>query len=76
VTPAGVEETFVPPPPAAAEPTLVGELAPPAIPVIEPPIEPRQDLPKTASNVVAVSLAGIALIVGAALLKARRTTVM
>ena len=76
VTPAGVEETFVPPPPAPEEPTVVGELAPPAMPVIEPPIEPRQDLPKTASNLVAIALAGVALIVGAALLKTRRTTVM
>ena len=76
VTPAGVEERFVPPPPAPEEPILVGELAPPAMPVVEPPIEPRQDLPKTASNLVAIALAGIALVVGAAFLKARRTTVM
>jgi LPXTG-motif cell wall-anchored protein len=76
VTPAGLEETFVPPPPAPEEPMVLGELAPPAIPVVEPPIEPRQALPKTASNLVAVALAGVALIIGAALLRARRTTVM
>lgn len=76
VTPAGVEEAFVLPPPTPEEPLVVGELAPPAMPVIEPAVEPRQELPKTASNLVAISLAGIALIVGAAFLKARRTSVM
>ena len=77
VTPSGTEEAFVPPPPAPPEePVLVGELAPPAMPVIEPPYEPRQDLPKTASNTFAIALAGVALLVGAALLKVRRTTVL
>jgi hypothetical protein len=39
----------VPEPAAVAEgPALVGELAPPVMPVIEPAYEPRQELPKTA----------------------------
>jgi len=75
--PSGVEETFVFAPPAVPEgPAVVGELAPAAIPVIEPPIEPRQDLPKTATNTVAIALAGVGLLLGAALLKVRRASLM
>lgn len=76
VTPTGVEETFVPAAPTPKEPAVVGELAPPALPVVEPPYEARQDLPKTASNTVAIALAGVGLLLGAALLKARRTTLL
>jgi hypothetical protein len=55
VTPSGTEETFLSAPPAPEEPAVVGELAPPALPVIEPPYEPRQDLPKTASSTFAIA---------------------
>lgn len=73
VTPAGTEEVFVPP--AEPEgPAIVGELAPPAMPVIEPPYEPLQDLPKTASPTFAIALAGVGLLLGGAFLRARRTT--
>jgi hypothetical protein len=48
---------------------VVGELAPPAMPVIEPSIEPRQDLPKTAGNVFTIALAGVGLLLGAVVLK-------
>jgi LPXTG-motif cell wall-anchored protein len=77
ITPAGTEEAYVPEPPAVPrQPVLVGELAPAAIPVIEPPLEARQELPKTASNTVAVALAGAVLFLGAVLLKVRRATLM
>jgi len=70
VTPAGTEEPVV----AARavvpeEPAVVGELAPPAMPVIEPSIEPRQDLPKTAGNVFTIALVGVGLLLGAVVLK-------
>ena len=76
VTPSGVEETFVPPPEPAG-PAVVGELAPPAMPVIEPPYEPpREELPKTASYTFTTALAGVALLLGAVLVRARRMHVM
>jgi hypothetical protein len=75
ITPSGTEETYVPAPPTE-RPALVGELAPPAIPVIEPPFEPAPALPKTASNTAAVALTGIGLVLAAALLKLRRATLM
>ena len=75
VTPSGTEEAFVPPPPAPEEPAVIGELAPPAMPVYEPPIEPRDDLPKTAGNTFAFALAGVGLVLAAALLRGLRTTV-
>jgi LPXTG-motif cell wall-anchored protein len=55
-------------------PAIVGEIAPPTLPVIEPPYEPRQDLPKTASNSFTIALAGVGLLLGAVLLKGLRTT--
>jgi len=54
------------------EPAVVGELAPPAMPVIEPSIEPRQDLPKTAGNGFTMVFAGVGLLLGAVLLKQLR----
>jgi hypothetical protein len=66
VTPAGIEETVVPEPAAVAEgPALVGELAPPVMPVIEPAYEPRQELPKTAGTGFTITLVGIGLLLGA-----------
>ena len=74
VTPAGAEAPLVAEPPALPEgPAVVGELAPPAMPVIEPQYEPRTELPKTASGTFALALAGVALLLGAALLKGVRT---
>jgi hypothetical protein len=73
VAPAGTEEPVVAAPAMVpAEPALVGELAPPAMPVIEPPIEPRQDLPKTAGNGFTIALAGVGLLLGAVLVKRLR----
>lgn len=73
VTPAGIEEPIVAAPVVVSEePAVIGELAPPAMPVIEPPIEPRQELPKTAGNGFAIALGGVGLLLGAALLKRLR----
>ena len=75
VTPSGTETpVVVPEPPAVPEgPALLGELAPPAMPVIEPPYEPLpQALPKTASDAFAIALASVGLIVGAVLLRGLR----
>lgn len=66
-TPIGAEPAVVPEGPA-----IVGELAPPAMPVIEPPYEARQELPKTAGNVFTIALAGIGLLMGAVLMKMLR----
>ena len=71
VTPAGTEAPVVSEPAVVPEgPALVGELAPPAMPVIEPPIEP---LPKTAGNVFTIALAGIGLLIGAVGMKMLRS---
>jgi LPXTG-motif cell wall-anchored protein len=75
VTPAGTETAVVPAPAAVPEgPAVIGELAPPAMPVYEPPLEARADLPKTASDTFVVALAGLGLLLGAALLRGVRTT--
>jgi LPXTG-motif cell wall-anchored protein len=76
VTPAGTETEVVPATPAAVPegPAVIGELAPPAMPVYEPPLEARADLPKTASDTFVILLAGAGLLLGAALLKGLRTT--
>jgi hypothetical protein len=66
-------ERVVPEPAVVAEgPAIVGELAPPYMPVIEPPIEPRQELPKTADNGFTIAVAGIGLLMGAVLMKVLR----
>ncbi len=76
VTPGGTETAVVPEPPiAAVGPAVVGELAPPAMPVIEPPYEPRAELPKTASDSFTIALAGVGLLLGAALLRVLRTAI-
>lgn len=73
VTPAGAEAPVVPGPAVVPEgPALVGELAPPAMPVIEPPYEARQELPKTAGNEFTIAFAGIGLLMGAVLMKMLR----
>ena len=76
VTPAGTEAAVAPERPVVVEgPAVIGEIAPPTMPVIEPPYEPvRQELPRTASETFVVALAGLGLLLGAALLKGLRTT--
>jgi LPXTG-motif cell wall-anchored protein len=75
VTPAGTETAVVPAPAAVPEgPAVIGELAPLAMPVYEPPLEARADLPKTASDTFVILLAGAGLLLGAALVKGLRTT--
>ena len=76
VTPAGTEAAVASGPPVVVEgPAVIGEIAPPAMPVIEPTYEPvRQGLPKTASDTFVIALAGMGLLLGAALLKGLRTT--
>jgi hypothetical protein len=75
VTPAGTETEVVPAPPAVPEgPAVIGELAPPAMPVYEPPLEARADLPKTASDTFVILLAGVGLLFGALMLGRLRTT--
>lgn len=69
--PLGIEEAPAPAP--SYEPAPAAEAPEP---VAEPAIEPRQELPKTAGNLVAIALTGLALVIGAAFLKARRSTVM
>ena len=76
VTPEGKEAEVVAEPPAVpSEPLLVGELAPPAMPVVEPPYEPRADLPKTASETGLVGLGAIAFVLAAAFVRRIRTAV-
>jgi hypothetical protein len=71
VTPEGIQAAVVPEPALVPEgPALAGELAPPALAVVEPAIEPRQELPKTAGNGFTMALAGIGLLVGAAFVRA------
>jgi len=73
VTPAGTEAEYVAEPPAVpTEPVVVGELAPPAMPVIEPPYEARADLPKTASATGLVGLGAIAFVLAAAFVRRMR----
>ena len=73
VTPSGTETAVVPEPPIApVGPVVVGEVAPPAMPVIEPPYEPLAQLPKTASDTFVIAMAGLALLLGAVALKGLR----
>ena len=70
ITPAGTEIEFVGGPPAVPpEPFVIGELAPPAMPVIEPAYEPRADLPKTASATGLVGLGAVAFLLAAAFVR-------
>lgn len=76
VTPAGTEAEVVEAPPAV--PTgavVVGEIAPPTVPVIEPPYEARADLPKTASATGLVGLGAVAFLLAAAFMRRLRTAV-
>jgi LPXTG-motif cell wall-anchored protein len=44
------------------------------VPVYEPRLEARADLPKTASDTFVIALAGLGLLLGAALLRGLRNT--
>lgn len=75
VTPAGTEAAVVAEPPAV--PTgevVVGEIAPPTLPVIEPTYEARADLPKTASATGLIGLAAVGFLLLAAGVRRARTT--
>lgn len=76
VTPEGIETPVVPEPEVVPEgPALIGEIAPPVMPVIEPPyeqVEPREELPKTAGDFFTIALAGAGLLLGGTLLQALR----
>lgn len=74
VTPEGTETVVAPEPPALPEgPAIIGEIAPPTMPVIEPPYEPREELPKTASGTFVIALAGAGLLFGALAMRGLRT---
>ena len=74
VTPEGKEAECVAPPHAIpTEPVVVGEIAQPAMPVVEPPYEPRVDLPKTASATGLVGLGAVAFLLAAAFVRRIRT---
>jgi hypothetical protein len=76
VTPAGNEAEVVEQPPAIPTgPVVLGEIAPPTVPVIEPPYEARGDLPKTASNTGLVALTAVAFLMAAAFVRRFRTSV-
>ena len=72
VTPEGTEAAVAEEPAALPEgPALVGEIAPPAIAVVEPP---SQELPKTATATYTIALTGIGLLLAAVVLRRLRTT--
>jgi LPXTG-motif cell wall-anchored protein len=70
VTPSGAVVPEAPAEPVG--PAVVGELAPPAMPVVEPPYSPPAELPKTASDTFVIAMAGVTLLAGAVLLKGLR----
>jgi LPXTG-motif cell wall-anchored protein len=75
VSPTG-EETKVaeaPAPVVPSGPTEVGQLAPPSLAIQAEGQQARAALPKTASNLPLVALAGLMMLLGAAVLRARRT---
>jgi hypothetical protein len=76
VSPSG-KETPVAENATAAQPTgeeLKGEIAPPSIAVAEPVLEARAALPRTASAMPLVGLAGLMLLVAAAFIRGWRLT--
>jgi hypothetical protein len=72
ITPAGAETAVRPEVPVTpAGPVLVGEVAPP-MPVIEPTLEARADLPRTASATMLTGLTAVALLLAAAFVRRAR----
>lgn len=78
ITPRGEEVAVQPEAFKPETPAVVGEVAPPTLAVAEPqgpvPQQARAELPKTASNLPLFAIAGVALLLGAALLKGVRLT--
>lgn len=78
ITPRGDEAPVQPEPFKPETPVVVGEVAPPTLAVTEPqapvPQQARAELPKTASNLPLFAIAGVALLLGAALLRGVRLT--
>ena len=76
ITPKGEEVVVAPEPFKPEAPSLVGEAAPPTLAIAEPQVpvsqQARAELPKTASNVPLFAVAGLALLLGAALLRGVR----
>jgi hypothetical protein len=73
VTAAGAETAVRAEVPARPEgPIVVGEVAPPAMPVIEPTLEARADLPKTASATGLIALVAMGLLLTAAFVRGAR----
>lgn len=73
ITPAGAEtEVRAEAPVEPAGPLVVGEVAPPAMPVIEPTLEARADLPRTASATGLIGLGAVGFLLMAALVRGMR----
>jgi LPXTG-motif cell wall-anchored protein len=75
VTPKGEEVALEPEPFTPEAPRLAGEEAPPTLAVAEPQApaqQARAELPKTASNIPLFAIAGLALLLGAAMLRGVR----
>jgi len=73
ITPAGAETPVRAEVAAMPEGVIaVGEVAPPAMPVIEPTLEARADLPATASATTLIALAAVGLLFGAAFVRGAR----
>ncbi len=76
ITPTGEEVAVQPEPFKPEAPSVVGEVAPPTLTIAEPeaPVsqQARAELPKTASNLPLFAVAGLALLLGAALLRGVR----
>jgi len=73
ITPAGMEtETRAEVAARPAGEAVVGEVAPPSMPVIEPTLIARAELPKTASATGVVALAAVGLLLAAAFVRGSR----
>ena len=72
ITPKGEEVGAQPEPFKPEAPAVVGELAPATLAIAEPQQQARAELPTTASNLPLFAMMGVALLLGAALLKGVR----
>jgi LPXTG-motif cell wall-anchored protein len=76
ITPKGEEVAVAPQPFEPEAPAVVGEVAPPTLAIAEPQVpvsqQARAELPKTASNIPLFAMAGLALLLGGALLRGVR----
>jgi LPXTG-motif cell wall-anchored protein len=69
ITPKGEEVAVNPEPFKPEAPAVVGEVAPSTLEIVEPQQQARAELPKTASNLPLFAIAGVALLLGGALLR-------